>query len=101
MFDAQRCLCREDLIMTRSEQIIAALTWANQSAYRSAYAKTEGGKPVVLTIIESRGNDNYCVILKVEDGIDFNGLLDAKEREKDLQEFRRLKQKLEIDNATL
>lgn len=87
--------------MTRSEQIIAALGWASLLPTRTAYAKVDVGKPLTLTIIESRGSDNYCIILKLEDGIDFNSLLDVKEREKDLQEFQRLKQKLGVDDATL
>lgn len=80
---------------TRINQIVAALTWAERKPHRSVYAASESGKPFTLTIVEGRGNDNYAIALALEDGTDFDALLDAKEKERDAQTLHRLKLKLQ------
>ena len=81
-------------MLTRYNQVIAALAWAEGIPGRHVTIIVDNGKPIKLSIVETRGNNFYCVLPTLEDGDDFSALLDAKERETDQQELLRLQMKL-------
>ena len=83
-------------MLTRTEQLMAALAWARDNHERSVDIKLEFGESEKLFIFrqQSSGISHTVVIVKLEDGDNFTAILDAKEQVDDEKELHSLQTKL-------